>query len=134
MTVPDQQGQDPAPSKLPPLFHHSSQYRHWRFSPSDLSRIRKETHDAAVQEAQANIKKHNNIKVEKGETLADTDTNVTFITTEEALQLCSYYEARITGFTRVFKFSNEVQATAIMFFKRFFLHNSVLDFHPKNVL
>jgi len=34
----------------------------------------------------------------------------------------------------MFRFPEEVEATAISYLKRFYLKNTVMDWHPKNVM
>ncbi|KAI8850498.1 hypothetical protein BC829DRAFT_442103 [Chytridium lagenaria] len=63
------------------------------------------------------------------------DTNM-FITWEEQHKMCLFYETKIVSYCKVFKFDNDgtVQATAITFFKRFYLNNTIMDYDPKLIL
>ena len=52
----------------------------------------------------------------------------------DQLQLCRFYEAKIQDYCKYFKFPFRVQATAIVYFKRFYLSRSVLDWNPKEIM
>ncbi|KAJ3096671.1 isocitrate dehydrogenase (NAD(+)) idh1 [Phlyctochytrium planicorne] len=59
-----------------------------------------------------------------------------FVTSEEQQRFCLFYETRIVAYCRVYKFDQDgtVQATAITFFKRFYITNTVMDYDPKLIL
>ncbi|KAJ3104117.1 hypothetical protein HDU96_009058 [Phlyctochytrium bullatum] len=60
----------------------------------------------------------------------------TFITWEEQCRICLFYETKIVAYCKVFRFDTDgaVQATAIAFFKRFYLVHTIMDHDPKLVL
>ncbi|KAJ3191772.1 hypothetical protein HK101_007426 [Irineochytrium annulatum] len=62
--------------------------------------------------------------------------DASFINAEEQLTLCKFYETKISDYCRVFKFDTDgtVQSTAITFFKRFYLANTIMDYDPKLIL
>ncbi|KAF8674259.1 hypothetical protein HU200_048080 [Digitaria exilis] len=45
-----------------------------------------------------------------------------------------FYEQKIQEVCGAFKFPHKIQATAIIFFKRFFLQWSVMEHHPKHIM
>ncbi|KAJ3212657.1 hypothetical protein HDU67_003685 [Dinochytrium kinnereticum] len=59
-----------------------------------------------------------------------------FITWEEQQKMCLFYETKIVSYCKFFKFDTDgtVQATAITFFKRFYLANTIMDYDPKLIL
>ncbi|KAG9300099.1 hypothetical protein G9A89_000839 [Geosiphon pyriformis] len=69
--------------------------------------------------------------------------DVQFLTAQEELALCQYYQAQIQKFpSKAFPehiaansaIINQIKATAIVFMKRFYLRNTVMDYHPKDIL
>lgn len=46
----------------------------------------------------------------------------------------TYYLTQISLLCGAFKFSEMVQATAMTYLKRFYLRNTCMDYHPKNVM
>ncbi|XP_044959013.1 cyclin-H1-1-like isoform X2 [Hordeum vulgare subsp. vulgare] len=45
-----------------------------------------------------------------------------------------FYEQKIQEVCRAFKFPHKIQATTIIYFKRFYLPWSVMEHHPKNIM
>mmetsp|Transcript_19185 Transcript_19185/g.31403 ORF Transcript_19185/g.31403 Transcript_19185/m.31403 type:complete len:356 (-) Transcript_19185:180-1247(-) len=52
----------------------------------------------------------------------------------ETLALLKFHELKIREVCSVFKFPDIVHATAIVYFKRFYLSRSIIDYHPKQVM
>lgn len=48
--------------------------------------------------------------------------------------LVKLYISKIGQLCGYFRFPEEVEATAITYMKRFYLQNTVMDWHPKNVM
>jgi len=48
--------------------------------------------------------------------------------------LVKLYLTKIPQLCAMFRFPEEVEATAISYLKRFYLKNTVMDWHPKNVM
>jgi len=59
---------------------------------------------------------------------------VAFLNADEELLLVKLYITKITQLCGLFRFSEEVEATAVTYLKRFYLKNTVMDWHPKNVM
>ncbi|NXI23240.1 CCNH protein, partial [Sterrhoptilus dennistouni] len=55
---------------------------------------------------------------------------------QEELALCKYYEKRLLDFCAAFKpaMPRSVVGTACMYFKRFYLNNSVMEYHPRIIM
>ncbi|KAI8912299.1 cyclin-like protein [Powellomyces hirtus] len=53
------------------------------------------------------------------------------LTWEEQLTYCQFYEGRILDYCKALHFDRFVQATALAYFKRFYLRNTVMDYDPK---
>ena len=48
--------------------------------------------------------------------------------------LVKLYVGKISQLCGHFRFPEEVEATAVSYLKRFYLKNTVMDWHPKNVM
>jgi cyclin H len=63
-----------------------------------------------------------------------SSANVSFLNADEELVLVKLYTSKITQLCGHFRFPEEVEATAVAYLKRFYLKNTVMDWHPKNVM
>ncbi|KAF8898587.1 cyclin-like protein [Infundibulicybe gibba] len=101
------------PTAKKPLYEGSTQYRNWRYSPEAAVAVIRNT-------------------IEMGE--PGSSSNVLFLTPDEELLLVKLYITKISQLCGHFRFPEEVEATAISYLKRFYLKNTVMDWHPKNVM
>ncbi|XP_074579458.1 cyclin-H1-1 [Curcuma longa] len=53
---------------------------------------------------------------------------------EEEQHMRIFYEQKIQEVCQAFKFPHKIQATAIIYFKRFYLQWSVMEHHPKHIM
>ena len=60
--------------------------------------------------------------------------DVLFLTANEELLLVRHYLTKVVQLCGHFRFPEEVEATATTYIKRFYLTNTVMDWHPKNVM
>ncbi|XP_019496656.1 PREDICTED: cyclin-H [Hipposideros armiger] len=105
------------------MYHNSSQKRHWTFaSEEQLARLRADANRKFKCKAVANGKVLPNDPV--------------FLEPHEEMTLCKYYEKRLLEFCSVFKpaMPRSVVGTACMYFKRFYLNNSVMEYHPRIIM
>jgi cyclin H len=60
----------------------------------------------------------------------------TFLSAADERLLLRQYELQLRDFCRRFNppMPRSVSGTAFHYFKRFYLHNSVMDYHPKEIL
>ncbi|KAG6832471.1 hypothetical protein H0H92_001517 [Tricholoma furcatifolium] len=107
-----------------PLYESSTQYKNWRFSPEHLTELRVSLNRAAVDAIR------NTLENEK----PGSSSVVSFLAADEELLLVKLYLTKITQLCGHFRFPEEVEATAISYLKRFYLKNTVMDWHPKNVM
>ncbi|KAG6901912.1 hypothetical protein C0995_006750 [Termitomyces sp. Mi166 len=112
------------PTQKRPLYESSTQYRNWRFSPEHLVHLRFSLNAAAV-----NAIRHTLESQKPGSSAV-----VSFLTADEELLLVKLYITKITQLSGHFRFPEEVEATAISYLRRFYLKNTVMDWHPKNVM
>ncbi|PVU99556.1 hypothetical protein BB559_000616 [Furculomyces boomerangus] len=133
------------------LYEQASQYKSWRFSKEGLLELRKNVNSKGIEAAK---KSHAMEKQLKDELDGKMDVDSTgpdgqkandnqnknvisdsqFLTFEEEQEYVSFYETKIRDFAKAFKLSQKVKATAVMYMKRFYLHNTVLDYQPKQIL
>ncbi|KAG7099357.1 hypothetical protein E1B28_001213 [Marasmius oreades] len=117
--------QDPSPPPIKkPLYEGSTQFKNWRYSHSRLAQIRSTLNEAAVSVIRTTFEAY-----EPG-----SSANVTFLTADEESLLVTFYATMITQICGRFRFPEEVEATAVSYLKRFYLKNTVMDWHPKNVM
>ena len=63
-----------------------------------------------------------------------SSSKVSFLNADEECLLVRLYVHKITQICGLFHFPEEVEATAMSYLKRFYLKNTVMDWHPKNVM
>ncbi|KAJ7293381.1 cyclin-like protein [Mycena rebaudengoi] len=107
-----------------PLYEASTQFKNWRYSPDTLAKVRASLNAAAV----AVIR--NTFEADQ----PGSSSAVSFLTPDEELLLVRLYASKIPQLCGFFRFPDEVEATAISYLKRFYLKNTVMDWHPKNVM
>ncbi|KAG6545329.1 hypothetical protein Mapa_013178 [Marchantia paleacea] len=56
------------------------------------------------------------------------------LTVEDELMIRKFYEQKIQQVCQAFSFPNKIQATAILYFKRFYLNWSVMEHDPKHIM
>ncbi|KAI8639598.1 cyclin-like protein [Parasitella parasitica] len=115
-------------AKKPQIFEESSQYQHWRFSPEQLWDIRNKRTNEAVSRVQKNVQEEQQENKQN-----DDESKTEYLSAKEELTLCRFYEMQLQVMSKHCKFADMVMATAVIYMKRFFLHNTVMDYHPKDV-
>ncbi|KAJ7102131.1 cyclin-like protein [Mycena belliarum] len=113
-----------AASSKTPLYEASTQFKNWRYSPPSLAKVRASLNAAAVAVIRNTFEAD-----EPGSSSA-----VSFLLPDEELLLVRLYASKIPQLCGFFRFPDEVEATAITYLKRFYLKNTVMDWHPKNVM
>jgi len=115
------------------LYEQTSQYRHWLFTKEELDEIREEINKETIKTITENIQKeweyqkqiNNNIEPLKP---------INFLTANDQKKLALFYEEKIFHCCKVLKFSENVLATSIVYFKRFYLYCSMMQYAPKNIV
>ncbi|KAJ6509332.1 cyclin-like protein [Mycena vitilis] len=113
-----------AASGKTPLYEASTQFKNWRYSSQSLAKVRASLNAAAVAVIRNTFEAD-----EPGSSSA-----VSFLAPDEELLLVRLYASKIPQLCGFFRFPDEVEATAISYLKRFYLKNTVMDWHPKNVM
>nr|XP_060617731.1 cyclin-H [Anolis sagrei ordinatus] len=105
------------------MYQSSTQRRRWTFrSEEELTRRR------ADANRKFRCKAVSNGKVQQ--------TDSFLLEPHEELAICKYYEKRLLDFCSVFKpvMPKSVVGSACMYFKRFYLNNSVMEYHPRIIM
>ncbi|KAI6246210.1 Cyclin CCL1 [Erysiphe necator] len=120
-------------------YRMSSQFRLWSFSPQALYELRRVTNQSAadrVRDACQRARVAQNSSGER-ENLAETsekEQEVEYLTVEEELKLLSFYCRQTLQLGDHLNLPSDVKATAIQFLKRFYVTNSLMTYHPTDIL
>lgn len=126
------------------LYRRSSQFKLWSYTASQLGELRHQTnHNGQVEATHKFDQVYDTIKQQEankaifdqygdGELKKESLLNV--VELEEEMKYLNFYSKNIIQAANFFKMPTQVKATAVSFFKKFYLVNSVLQYHPKNVL
>ena len=98
-------------------FKTSTHRQRWLLSKEQLRDKRAKRYDKSIQDV---------LRYKKGE--CDP------VSLEEEKQLCLYYERMISKICSLFHFPHKILAISLIYFKRFYLAYSILDFEPRNVM
>ncbi|KAH9982454.1 cyclin-like protein [Lactifluus volemus] len=115
---------DVAPTTKTPLFQSSTQYQNWRFSTEKLKATRTALNQAAVAAIRNTFESNS----------PGSSSDIRFLDAHEEHLLVKLYITKISQLCGHFRFPEEVEATGITYLKRFYLKNTVMDWHPKNVM
>ncbi|KAI0307791.1 cyclin-like protein [Multifurca ochricompacta] len=110
--------------KKTPLFQSSTQYKNWRFSEEQLMATRTTLNEAAVAAIRNTFESDS----------PGSSSDIQFLDAHEEHLLVKLYITKISQLCGHFRFPEEVEATGITYLKRFYLKNTVMDWHPKNVM
>ncbi|XP_067464161.1 cyclin-H isoform X1 [Thunnus thynnus] len=105
------------------MFHNSSQKKHWTFnSEEELEQMRYNANQ-----------KFRKKTVESGKPIVSESM---FLERHEEDILFRHYEKRLLDFCNAFKpvMPKSVVGTAIMYFRRFYLNNSIMEYHPRIIM
>ncbi|XP_009620423.1 cyclin-H1-1 isoform X7 [Nicotiana tabacum] len=123
-------------------FTTSTHRAKWIFTPQEL----RDKYKAANQRAKQALEKYGATRME-----VDIDGSFSYaepqsdakdsaekrpkpLKVEEEQLLRAFYEFKIQDVCDAFKFPRKIQATALIYFKRFYLQWSVMEHHPKNIM
>ncbi|WVQ74363.1 hypothetical protein IAR50_003963 [Cryptococcus sp. DSM 104548] len=116
-------------------YHESTQFRHWRFSPTGLHNLRQELNKRSIEVAKKNNELEKQAQKELKGDWAHTSTPAAYLTVADELCLVRFYCQQVSQICRRgFALPEQVEATAISYLKRFYLKNSVMEWHPKTIM
>ncbi|XP_028851487.1 cyclin-H [Denticeps clupeoides] len=105
------------------MYHNSSQKREWTFSSEVvLEQKRREANEKVCSRLMASGK--------------PGASEAALLDPREEMVLFRHYEKRLVDFCSVFKpvMPKAVMGTAIMYFRRFYLNNSLMEYHPRIIM
>ncbi|KAL3063083.1 hypothetical protein OYC64_002798 [Pagothenia borchgrevinki] len=105
------------------MFHNSSQGKYWIWKNED---------EIEQKRCKANLKFRNKILESGKPGLSESS----FMERHEEDVLFRHYERRMMDFCNAFKpaMPKSVVGTAIMYFRRFYLFNSIMEYHPRIIM
>ncbi|KAL8810196.1 MAG: hypothetical protein Q9223_002187 [Gallowayella weberi] len=109
------------------IYRASTQYRLWSFTPDTLASLRATTNAAAADSVRAAFRNLN--PPDHGGVKAEVDC----LTVEEEQKLVSYYCLETLELVDFCQYPTNVKATAVQYLKRFYLTNSPMTYHPKEI-
>lgn len=122
------------------LYRRSTQYQVWSYTSEGLQEAKQKTNEKgrghAIQlfENTCLNLKADSKDFQQYESELTADKLLDLLTLEEELKYLNFYCENIMKVTQSFRMPTQVKATAVSFFKKFYLINSVMEYHPKNVL
>ncbi|KAL4223898.1 hypothetical protein ACF0H5_017361 [Mactra antiquata] len=105
------------------MFASGTQKRHWMFSGApEIDLLRREANERYVNAF--------------GQKMDSSSKREHFLTPGEEKLMMRHFEFILSSFCKKFSpiMPKYVQGTALTYFKRFYIHNSIMDFHPKDLM
>ncbi|GFZ50968.1 hypothetical protein JCM24511_08726 [Saitozyma sp. JCM 24511] len=119
----------------PSAYHESSQFRHWRYSPAQLDKIRGELNQKSVEVVARNQELEKEAQISLGHEFTAPPPASTYLSVTDELLLLHFYISQASKICRGgFGLPEVVESTAISYLKRFYLKNSVMEWHPKVIM
>ncbi|KAM0804808.1 cyclin-like protein [Usnea florida] len=120
------------------IYRTSTQYRLWSFTRESLASLRSTTNASAAEGVRAAIQSQRGQAAstthdEKNSTRPDAK-EVDCLTVEEEQKLVGFYCIKAMQFADFCEFPTNVKATAVQYLKRFYLSNSPMTYHPKEMM
>lgn len=122
------------------LYRNSSQYQIWLYTETELDELKAQANENGRQSALKKFAEvRNALQQEKPDVFAAHEAELlpeiaVLVSLEEEQKYLHYFSQQIIQICSHFKMPTQVLATAISFFKRFYLVNSVMVYKPKNVV
>ncbi|KAL8992887.1 MAG: hypothetical protein Q9169_006761 [Polycauliona sp. 2 TL-2023] len=119
------------------IYRTSTQYRLWSFTPETLASLRATTNVTASNSVRAAAPgQQSEVQNEdtNGTSDAAPEVEVDCLTSEEEQKIISFYCLRTMEFVDFCEYPTNVKATAVQYLKRFYLTNSPMTYHPKEIM
>lgn len=123
------------------LYRRSTQFKLWLYTAESLEEakllVNEKGRGSAVsrfEDARNTVKNANPEVFSQYESELSGDKLLDLLTPEEELKYLHFFCKSILDTANHFKMPTQVKATAVSFFRKFYLVNSVMEYHPKNVL
>ncbi|CAK7206173.1 hypothetical protein SEUCBS139899_008958 [Sporothrix eucalyptigena] len=109
------------------VYRESSQYRLWSFSPAQLESLREQTNELAHSSIEERRRGSNN---NGDDDATSTDTGIAYLTPAEEKMLLDFYTVELLRAAKFTEQPTDVQATAAVFFRRFYVTHSIMTYPP----
>lgn len=106
------------------LYRHTSQFRLWSFTKEQLRQKQQTVHDEAAERVSNQLKDLGIVE----------DEEISPLSLDEELKLIRFYASKVEDIAKLFHMPSQVRATAVSYFRKYYLVYSVMDYHPKNIL
>ncbi|CAD6591046.1 MAG: hypothetical protein ASARMPRED_005161 [Alectoria sarmentosa] len=123
------------------IYRTSTQYRLWSFTRESLASLRSTTNASAADGVRAAIRSQRTGQAGSGtaregsnQKPSDPSKEVDCLTVEEEQKLVGFYCVKAMQFADFCEFPTNVKATAVQYLKRFYLSNSPMTYHPKEMM
>ncbi|EMG46826.1 CCL1 Cyclin CCL1 [Candida maltosa Xu316] len=122
------------------LYRNSTQFELWSFTMENLQETKRKANEKGAKSAREKFNQAFEQAKQENPAIFEqypdelNDSMISLVTAEEESTFLDFYIQNITTTCNFFKMPTQVRLTAASFFKKFYLVNSVMEFHPKNVL
>jgi len=123
------------------LYRRSTQYQLWSYTSESLreakQKVNEKGREHAIEEfekALLKLKSESKGDIDKYQDEFTSQKLLDLLTLDEELKYLNFYCENIIKVVSSFRMPTQVKATAVSFFKKFYLVNSVMEYHPKNIL
>ncbi|KAF6223716.1 hypothetical protein HO133_000559 [Letharia lupina] len=123
------------------IYRTSTQYRLWSFTRESLASLRSTTNASAADGVRAAIRSQHvgqagsdPAREGSNDKPSDPAKEVDCLTVEEEQKLVGFYCVKAMQFADFCEFPTNVKATAVQYLKRFYLSNSPMTYHPKEMM
>ncbi|MCJ1392531.1 hypothetical protein MMC18_005399 [Xylographa bjoerkii] len=121
------------------IFRTTTQYRLWSYTQETLAGLRVSTNSRAAARVRDALRR---IRSQKESSAVQHEENgqresvsqVNCLTVEEEQKLVGFYCVKAMEFADFCEFPTNVKATAVQYLKRFYLSNSPMTYHPKQMM
>lgn len=129
------------PRTIDDLYRQSSQYRMWSFTHESLAEIKAKTNEKGRKKAietfnaaLAQFRQTNAAEYEAHASQLTEDLLLDLLTLDEETKYINFYCKNIIETANFFRMPTQVKATAVSFFRKFYLVHSTMEYHPKNIM
>ncbi|KAI3646804.1 hypothetical protein MP228_009732 [Amoeboaphelidium protococcarum] len=96
------------------LYEETSQYQFWRFNVEELAQLRQKSLERCLGQTQVQDQSR--------------------FTVNDQIEIASFYHVKLQDVCTLLKFPFRVEATAAVFYRRFYLYNCMLEFNPRQMM
>ncbi|CAK7275020.1 hypothetical protein SEPCBS57363_006464 [Sporothrix epigloea] len=106
------------------VYRESTQFRLWSFSPTQLDSLRQQTNELA----RASIEERRRASSDSDH--AEAGSGIAYLTPSEEKLLLDFYTVELLRAAKFTEQPTDVQATAAVFFRRFYVTHSIMTYPP----